>query len=230
MRQKMRKLLLYLMAIPKSIIFNLCYFNLNQALRFPVIVSHRVCLSKLKGQVLVPFNTPTATIRIGFGDVEQFDQARSRTIWSVAGTVKFNGRAKLGHGCKVIVKKNAELIFGHRFNLSAESSIICHRLISFGDYNLVSWGVVFLDTDQHDIFDLDGNILNPAKPIIIKDSVWIACRSTILKGSTIAGDSIVAAGSVVCGNLLKPNCIYGGNPAVCLKKDIRWDSAVRDYI
>ena len=88
--------------------------------------------------MLIPRDTSVATIRIGFGDVEHFDQARSRTIWNVAGTVRFNGRAKLGHGCKIIVKKNAELTFGNRFNLSAESSIICHKSISFGDYNLVS--------------------------------------------------------------------------------------------
>jgi acetyltransferase-like isoleucine patch superfamily enzyme len=226
----MCKFWLYLMAIPKSFIFNLRYFQLKQALRFPVIVCHRVRLSKLKGQVLIPRDTSVATIRIGFGDVEHFDQARSRTIWNVAGTVKFNGRAKLGHGCKIIVKKDAELKFGNRFNLSAESSIICHKSISFGDYNLVSWGVVFLDTDQHDIFDVDGHILNPPKPIILNDSVWIACRSTILKGSVIAADSIVAAGSVVSGKLIEPNCVYGGNPVSCLKKGIHWDSSVRDYI
>lgn len=98
-------------------------------------------LSKLKGQVLILRDTSVVAIRIRFGDVEHFDKVRSRTIWNVAGTVKLNGRAKKGHGCKIIVKKDAEITFGNRFNHSAKSSIICRKLISFGDYNLVFWGV-----------------------------------------------------------------------------------------
>jgi acetyltransferase-like isoleucine patch superfamily enzyme len=218
------------MALPKSLIFNLRYFPIKQAIRLPVIISHRVVLAKLKGRVILYDDVTVASIRIGFGDVEHFDRVRSRTIWHVVGTVTFNGKAKLGHGCKIIVRKDAELIFGNRFNLSAESSIICHKLISFGDYNIVSWGVVFLDSDQHNIFDLDGNVLNPPKSIILDKSVWIGCRATILKGSHIPADSIVAAGSIVRDKFLEPNCVYGGNPVRQLKKGVTWDSSARDYL
>ena len=37
-------------------------------------------------------------------------------------------------------------------------------------------------------------------------------------GVTIAKESIVAAGSVVCKDLAEPGCLYAGNPAKKVKK------------
>lgn len=47
-------------------------------------------------------------------------------------------------------------------------------------------------------------------PIVIGRNVWIAANCTILKGTVIGDNSIIGAGSIVCGNipnntLVKPN-------------------------
>ena len=49
-------------------------------------------------------------------------------------------------------------------------------------------------------------------PIILEEDVWIATRVTILDGVRIGKGSIVAAGSVVSGDI-PPLSLAHGNPA-----------------
>ncbi len=220
----------YLFAIPKTLYFNLRYFGIR-GLKCPVIVSHRTLLSKLKGNIELSNKTKFADIRIGFGNVPIFDKYRSRTIFSNEGTIIFRGRAKIGHGGKVVVTQGAELTLGNRFNMSAESTIYCNHKITFGDYNLLSWNVQIMDSDLHAIYNQNEPEvpINPSKPIITGDSVWFGSRANILKGVQIASDSIIASQANVVRSLEQSNCIYGGNPAKLIKSHISWDSAVRDY-
>ena len=43
-----------LFSIPKTLRFNLHYFPLKKALKFPVIVSHRTFLRELHGKICLP--------------------------------------------------------------------------------------------------------------------------------------------------------------------------------
>ena len=79
-----------------------------------------------------------------------------------------------------------------------------------------------MDTDFHKIHNENGDIINGDQEIIIGKHVWIGSRCTILKGATIADNSIVAAGTLVATKLLTPNCIYGGAPVKILKEKVSW--------
>lgn len=224
------KLLDYLLALPKTVYFNLRYFGLR-GLKLPVIVSNQTALVKLKGSITLPENAKCAGIRIGFGNVPIFDKRRSRTVFYNEGTITFLGRAKIGHGGKVVVKKNASLTLGNRFNMSAESTLYCCNRIEFGHYNLLSWNVQILDSDLHDIYSLDDPeiTINPSKPIKTGDSVWFCSRTNVQKGVTIAPNSIISSQTNVTRPLVESNCIYGGNPAKVIRSNVCWDSAARDY-
>lgn len=225
------KFFAYLMAIPKSLYFNLHYFGLR-GFTFPVLISHHTVLKKLAGSVILPEKTKVAGIRIGFGDVPIFDKQRSRTIFYNQGMICFKGKAKIGHGGKIVVKKNAHLTLGNRFNMSAESAIYCCYKIEFGDYNLLSWQVQLIDSDLHDIYAKDEATIaiNPPAAIITGDSVWFCSRANVLKGVTIPSNCIIAANSNVVHTLTDSFCIYAGNPAKVIKRNITWDSAARDYL
>lgn len=225
------KFFAYLMAIPKSLYFNLHYFGLR-GFTFPVLISHHTVLKKLAGSVILPEKTKVAGIRIGFGDVPIFDKHRSRTIFYNQGTICFKGRAKVGHGGKIVVKKNAYLTLGNRFNMSAESTIYCCHKITFGDYNLLSWQVQLIDDDLHHIYaeNEPGTAINPPAEIKTEDSVWFCSRVNVIKGVSIAANCVIAAGSNVVTDLNDSFCIYGGNPAKKIKHGINWDSAARDYL
>jgi acetyltransferase-like isoleucine patch superfamily enzyme len=214
-----RRLWLLLLGLPKTLRFNLRYFPLRTALRLPVLVSHRVWLRELSGAVHLGA-IRTGAVRIGFGDVGIFDQQRSRTIWQVSGTVAFAGRADIGHGSRISV--TGALSLGDGVQMVAESAIVAQRAVVIGDDCLISWDVLIIDTDGHEIYDARGTRINPAMPIAVGNSVWLGCRSVVLKGVRIADGVVVAASSTVTRPVETPNVIVGGSPARVVKENIRW--------
>jgi acetyltransferase-like isoleucine patch superfamily enzyme len=126
-----------------------------------------------------------------------------------------NGRVKLG---------NYALVHGAR--------IVCDSEIIIGDYALVSWNVVLMDTYRVPISAArrrEELKLVPArqlriasasvesKPIHIERNVWIGFDSCVLPGVTIGEGSIVGARSVVTANV-PPFTIVAGNPARVIRE------------
>lgn len=206
----------------KTIYFNMKYFPMRQALRLPIFISRHVLLKSLKGTVMIEGPIRTAMIKIGYGEVALFDRKKSRTILELKGTAVFRGTASIGHGSKISVSDDAKVSFGNNFIVSAESSIVAHREIGFGDNCLLSWDILIMDTDLHHIYDKEGKVLNEPQRVLIESNVWIGCRSTILKGSMIPKGTVIAAGSLISKVLVTENCIYGGNPCRILKEEIYW--------
>lgn len=163
-------------------------------------------------------------MRLGFDNVGVFDNKKSRSIWEVRnGTVEFKGGARFGNGFKISVNDNGRLVFGDGFMLTAESTIICYKEIVFGNDCMLSWEILVMDTDFHDITSLSGTVLNSPRRISIGDKVWIGCHTLILKGSEVRSGSVIGAGSVVTGILDHGNSVYAGSPPKLLKADIRWN-------
>lgn len=209
------------LSLPKTLRFNLHYFPLKTALKLPVFVSHRTFLRELHGKITLPEKVETAMIKIGFGDVGHYDRKRSRSIWQVSGTVAFGGKASIGHGSKLSVRGN--LTLGADFNMTAESTIVCAHQISFGNDCLLSWDILIMDTDEHPIINQDGIRTNPDKPILVGNHVWIGCKCTLLKGTEIPNNAVVAAGTLLTSAFSGENQVIGGNPPAVLKSDIRWE-------
>lgn len=120
------------------------------------------------------------------------------------------GRVKLG---------NYALVHGAR--------IICDAEIVIGDYTLISWNVVLMDTyrvpdrvterrRELELIPQRNPRLAaadvPARPVCIGRNVWIGFDSCVLPGVTIGEGSIVGARSVVTTDVA-PFTIVAGNPA-----------------
>ncbi len=234
-------------SIPKTLRFNLHYFPLKTALKLPVVVSHRTYLRELQGKVELPEKVERAMVKIGFGDVGHYDRKRSRGIWQVSGTVSFGGKASIGHGSKISVRGN--VCFGADFNMTAESTIVCAKEIRFGNDCLLSWDILVMDTDEHPIYRHETNRhetrdsgsvpcpevphpvsnnsenerINPDKPILVGDHVWIGCKCVLLKGAVVPNNTVVAAGTLLTSSFNGEHQVIGGNPPTILKHDIRWE-------
>ena len=80
-----------------------------------------------------------------------------------------------------------------------------------------------MDTDFPKVYSIKNleKQLNEPKPIYIGKNVWIGCRCTILKGSSIEGESIVAAGTTISKKYMDRNIIIGSNNKI-LKQQITW--------
>jgi acetyltransferase-like isoleucine patch superfamily enzyme len=104
--------------------------------------------------------------------------------------------------------------------------IICDNRIEIGEYALISWNVVLMDTYRavretagrrralESLANSPVRLLPSAEgvPIRIGPKVWIGFNSCILPGVTIGEGSIVGARSVVTEDV-PPYAIAAGNPA-----------------
>jgi len=206
----------------KTIYINFKYFSLKNALKLPILISRNVWLKNCSGKIDILGNIYSGMIRIGFGEVGIFDKKHSRSILEFSGKIIFNGTANIGHGSKICVGKDGILTMGNNFNITAESSIVCYKKITFGENCLISWDNLFLDTDLHKILNENNEIINEPKEIIIGKNVWIGCRCLILKGTDINDGNIIGANTTVANKLENKNSIYIGNPIKCIKQNIKW--------
>jgi acetyltransferase-like isoleucine patch superfamily enzyme len=116
----------------------------------------------------------------------------------------------------------AEIVIGNNVGMS-NVSIWAKKSIKIGDNVKFGADIIVLDSDMHSLDylerrDVKTDATNAKNsPIVIGDDVFIGTRSIITKGVTIGNRSIVAAGSVVSRSIPEDE-IWGGNPAVLIKK------------
>lgn len=204
----------------KTLRFNFHYLRFREAVKLPVLISRHVLINSLKGRLIIRGPLRTGLVLIGFGSVPVFDRYKSRSVWNVGGgTVIFEGRAKLGHGCRI--GSGGVLTIGKNFQVTAETTIICEEKITFGNDVLCSWQCQIMDTDFHQIIE-EGKEPKKSSPVTIGNHVWIGSRVIINKGAEIADNSVVAAGSVVAGRFSESNVLLAGMPAAIRKTNIDW--------
>jgi hypothetical protein len=110
--------------------------------------------------------------------------------------------------------------------------IICDAEVVIGDYALISWNVVFMDTyrlprevreRRRELEQVPGRALRvaaanvPARPIRVERNVWIGFDACVLPGVTIGEGSIVGAKSVVTQSV-PPFTVVAGNPARVIRQ------------
>ena len=191
------KLKYYLqMNLFRTLFFNFRSLPFSQAVKLPVILFRGTVLRRMKGKLVLPEKVRHGMIKIGRADVAGWE--RRGTSLSIDGDLIFEGKATIGSGSALEVKKGAVLTIGEKFRVTAGASIFCHKKITFGQGCMLSWDTLVMDSDHHEIFDpATGTVLNGDMPVTIGNYVWIGCRSTLLKGVAIGDNCVVAAGSLL---------------------------------
>lgn len=99
--------------------------------------------------------------------------------------------------------------------------IHAYSSINVGKNCLIAANCQIIDGNGHDLsFENVENRINTkglSKRIVIEDNVWIGANSIILPGSTVGYGSVIAANSVVKGEIPKM-VLAGGNPAKVIKE------------
>ena len=218
----LKKLKIFLLGLPKTLLFNFHYFDFKTAIKLPVWLTHKVRLKSLKGIVyLETSQIRRGMISIGFAHVS-INDTNEYSLWNVEGTVFFKGKAGFGAGTKIAVGKNAKLTFGQNFLITARSEIACFKEIRFGDDCLLSWDILVMDTDAHSIYNEQKKRINDDKSIIIGKHVWIGCRSLVLKGAEIGDGCVIGASSLINKKFDLKNSVIVGNPARVGQEKIFW--------
>lgn len=210
--KKLSKIYHYIRCVPKTLFFNFYYLPFRQAIRLPILVNHRTKFVALGGKLTIPQSAKTGKIKLGFGRVQIADSRYSRFIWNLSdgGEISLGDHIKIGTGSKLHVQ--GKLFIGSESNFTGEATIICNKEVSFGEQCLISWQTLFMDSDLHRITDSTNQQTNSDKPIYIEKKVWIGSRSTIIKGTKVSRNSVIASTSTVVGNF-PSDSVIGGNPA-----------------
>ena len=121
-----------------------------------------------------------------------------------------------GDGCRIVI--------GEHFSENINCMMTCMGKMNYilvGDDCMFSENIDIWNTDSHQITNLEGQVINRNRPIVIGNHVWIGKNCSILKGVFIGNHSIIGMSSVVTNNV-DSNSIYVGNPAKKVKVDVSW--------
>lgn len=97
------------------------------------------------------------------------------------------------------------------------------KSISIGEDCMFSHRIEIRNGDSHAIYDNESKQrINTAQSIVVGNHVWLGADVKILKGASIADNSIVATAAIVTSQFEDCNAMYGGIPAKKIKEGIVW--------
>lgn len=125
------------------------------------------------------------------------------SVPAVNRNVKIGARTYIGSGLFVLPANNNSLEIGEDCMFSNE--------------------IIIRVEDGHPIYDLDTKELcNKGGMVKIGRHCWIGERAYILKGVSLADDTIVGACSLVAKSSDEKNVVLGGTPAKVIKRNVGW--------
>lgn len=110
--------------------------------------------------------------------------------------------------------RSSYLHVGNRVLINQGASVVAWCGIEIGDNTLIGDFVSIYDTNHHPV---DSAHPTKSAPVVIGSNVWLARNVVVLPGSKIGDHTLVAAGSVVSGDL-PPRVLAAGNPAKPVKE------------
>lgn len=133
-----------------------------------------------------------------------------RQVWESKVFFQVKGKSKLSIGKNMHTRRNVSiilndgvLVIGNNVFMNNNVSITALDRIEIGDGTTIANNVVIVDHD-HDYKSGHGFLMSP---VIIEKNVWIGANCTILRGTHIGEGSVIAAGSVVKGEV-PPQSVY----------------------
>jgi acetyltransferase-like isoleucine patch superfamily enzyme len=92
--------------------------------------------------------------------------------------------------------------------------ISARQSVTIGRNALLAWDVTILDSNLH---ALDNNNPLHPQPVVIGDHVWIGAGALVLPGTRIGNHSVIAAHSVVSGEI-PDHALAAGSPARVVRR------------
>lgn len=150
---------------------------------------------------------------------------RSETCISLGkgSELTIDGDIVIGPNCFIHLSENAKLSIGGKKHESASGftgnvKIMVAKEVHIGYDLICAWNVFITDCDWHTI---EG--ATPCMATHIEDHVWITPNCSILKGSYISKNSIVANGSVTTNKRFEESSLIVGSPAKRIRSAPIWN-------
>lgn len=156
-------------------------------------------------------------------------------IWGRVGLRRFPGSViRIGNGLHAVCRPgryafnifpqaimrtyspSSRIEIGDRVGFNSIAIFCRSQKISIGSGTLIGGNCQISDTDGHPLWPPESRSFYPGTehdaPVTIGKNVFIGLNVTILKGTSIGDNSVIAAGSVVTGDIPR-NCLVAGIPA-----------------
>lgn len=205
----------------KTIYFNFRHLPFRQAMRIPILIARNVSIRDCKS-VRFEFMGGVKFRLVTIGFARQSSKGAPSAL-HLNGKVMIRGKKThaFGAGCCITVKKGAVLDLGDNFKCMGDTSINVAKSVIIGENNLWSYNCYIMDNDGHKIYDSTGRRINEPREVVFGDNIWMGYGCLVLKGSRIASNNIIAAGSIIKGEVRSQNSIVTSNGKV-LKEGISW--------
>jgi acetyltransferase-like isoleucine patch superfamily enzyme len=135
----------------------------------------------------------------------------------LGGTVRIGKRVILRSRvarCEIGAERGGVLEIGDGVFINQGATIAAQRHITIGRNTQIGDFAAVYDSNYHRI---DPEHPVRCAPVVIGENVWIGRGALVLPGSTVGDHTVVAAGSIVNGDL-PPRVLAAGNPAQVVKK------------
>ncbi|MFA6339261.1 MAG: acyltransferase [Candidatus Paceibacterota bacterium] len=123
----------------------------------------------------------------------------------------------------IIQNSSSKILIGKNTQIGGAKIVCCEYQdqVSIGSNNLIADDVEFWACDGHSIYQ-NGIRINPSKPIVVSNNVWIGRNVKILKGAIILPNTVIGMGSLVTAREYPANALIAGFPAKVIKETITW--------
>lgn len=204
--------------------FNFKMLPFKQAIHLPFDFYRKIRFVQLCGEIKLCSNRiKRGMIKFGSQGSDMFP--RSECVISIEGNVNIKGRFAIGPGSIIVSKKGSTIEIGENVVLGARNLLFCDNYISIGKETITSWDCQFLDSDTHNIFDVDRGVYHiNTKPIIIGEHSWISNNVLINKGTKVSSNTIVASKSLCNKDYSEfgSYCVLAGIPAKVVAHNKIW--------
>lgn len=171
-------------------------------------ISGLLRLSGSRNHVSIGENCQGANIRIVLGDDCRFSAGAGCALGSLS--------VEAGSGCRIALGDGAAFTWYTGVYMPEPSAL------TIGAGSLFASETLIFTSDMHSILDLGtGRRINPARDIVLGNSVWVGQRATLLKGITIGSGSVIGLGSVVSKDI-PANSLAAGMPAAVVRTNVAW--------
>lgn len=222
----------FLRSLIPSIFFNLKYLPFKQAVKLPILL-YKPKFRCLKGSVEIDSEKIySGMIKLGFMNTQTYPN--TGITWSNKGKVKFRGKCLISNDSHVVVGRQGQLTFGNDFLSNAGLKLMCQCRVYFGDHTRIGWGVCFVDTNFHPLYDMEKKKFKKAfGPIEIGEYNWFATQCYVMHSVKTPERCIFGARSVVTrGGQFESYCVHGGSPLHVLSRNVMRDydnDLIKDY-
>ena len=203
---------------PKAVFQFFNYNTLKEIVKGDMIIPTPHCVFDISKSARIVKHGKTV-----LGEKLKFKKSKLETRLFVGknATLELGDGILIGYGADIEVFDGATLKICGQNASNVGLTIICGDRMEIGRYAIMGRNVTIRDNNGKHYLSLPG--YRDSRPVVIGEKVWLCEQSTVMPGVKVGDGSIVAARSLVTGNV-PAHTLVSGNPCQVTDEEVIWKS------